>query len=141
MAAVSDAMMVTINYQGGSITLPVGNAKDLFGTDGVVLLRPEGEQVTVSKKAHSRVRVIGGPTTQVASSIYTYTKWPRRRRSNSAGGVEILMAWEESEGSWTARMTGSASDLGTFLNDNSPKAVVFSTDGSEYGPFMKKEVA
>ena len=132
-----DALNVTINYSGGSITLPAGNAKSLFGDDGYALLRPEGEEVTISKKAHTRTAVIGGPSTNVAASTYTYTKWPRSSRSNSAGGQEIVMAWEGSEGNWVARMNGSASDLGTFLNEAAPKPVTFSTPGSNYGPFVR----
>lgn len=139
MASDPDAVMVTINYTGGAITMPVGNARDLFGDDGVAILRPAGEEVTISKKSHSRVRVIGGPSTTVAASTYTYTKWPRTRRSNAAGGQEIVMSWENSQGSWIARMTGSAADLGTFLNSTAPKAVTFSTSGSNYGPFIKDE--
>ena len=137
MAQDTDALSVTINYTGGSITMPVGNAKSLFGTDGFELLRPQGEDVTVSKKSHSRTRVIGGASTQVQATTYTYKKWPRTRKSNNAGGQEIVMAWEGSDGNWVARMNGSASDLGTFLNNSAPKAVVFSTAGSKYGPFVK----
>lgn len=137
MAQDFDATNVTINYEGGSITMPIGNVKALFGDDGFQLLRPTGEEVTVSKKSHSRTRVIGGPSTTVSATTYTYTKWPRTSRSNSAGGAEIVMAWESSEGNWIARMTGSASDLGTFLNEKAPKAVTFSTSGSNYGPFIK----
>ena len=139
MAKDFDASNVTINYEGGSITLPIGNAKSLFGDDGFELLRPQGEDVTVSVKQHTRTRVIGGPTTNVAANTYTYKKWPRSRRSNAAGGTEIVMAWEGSEGSWVARMTGSAAELGTFLNEKAPKAVTFSTAGSNYGPFVKGE--
>ena len=116
--------------------MPIGNAKSLFGDDGFEILRPQGEEVTISKKQHPRVRVIGGPSTNVNATTYTYTKWPRSRKSSSAGGEEIVMSWEGSEGSWVARMTGSASDLGTFLNSAAPKAVVFSTPGSNYGPFL-----
>ena len=140
MTQDTDAMSVTINYDGGSITLPIGNAKNLFGDDGYELLRPTGEDVTVSKKSHSRTRVIGGASTNVNATTYTYKKWPRSRKSNSAGGEEIVMRWEGSEGSWTARMTGAAYDLGTFLNTTAPKPVTFSTPGSNYGPFVKESL-
>ena len=136
MATDTDAFNVTINYEGGSITMPIGNAKSLFGDDGYEILRPTGEEVTISKKSHSRTRVIGGPSTTVAATTYTYTKWPRSRKSNAAGGEEIVMSWEGSEGSWVARMTGAAYDLGTFLNSSAPKPVTFSTAGSNYGPFV-----
>jgi len=138
MAQDFDAANVTINYVGGSISMPIGNAKNLFGEDGYVLLRPQGETVTISVKAHARTRVIGGPSTNVSANTYTYNKWPRSNKSNSAGGQEIVMAWEGSEGNWVARMTGSASDLGTFLNSASPKPVTFSTSGSNYGPFVRE---
>jgi hypothetical protein len=138
MAQDTDALSVTINYDGGSISMPIGNAKSLFGDDGYELLRPTGEDVTVSKKAHSRTRVIGGGSTSVDATTYTYKKWPRSRKSNSAGGQEIVMTWEGSKGSWTARMTGAAYDLGTFLNKSAPKPVNFSTAGSNYGPFVKE---
>ena len=132
-----DALNVTINYSGGSITLPVGNAKDLFG-DNPELLRPTPVDLTISKKAHSRIRVIGEPATNVSASTYTVTQWPRTRRSNAAGGEAIVMRWENSEGDWVARMTGPAYELGTFLNETSPKAVSFYTKGSKYGPFIKE---
>lgn len=139
MASDPDALMVTINYEGGAITMPVGNAKDLFGDDPQ-LLRPEPEEKTVSVKSHSRTRVIGEPSTNVAANTYTYKQWPRSRKSNNAGGEEIQMAWEGSDGSWTARMTGSAWELGQFLNSKSPKAVTFATRGSKYGPFIRETV-
>ena len=138
MTQDTDALSVTINYDGGSITMPIGNAKNLFGDDGYELLRPTGEDVTVSRKETTRVRVIGGPSTRVNSTTYTYKKWPRTRKSNSAGGEEIVMQWEGSEGSWVARMTGAAYDLGTFLNTSAPKPVRFSTTGSNYGPFVRE---
>ena len=138
MTQDTDAMSVTINYDGGSITMPIGNAKNLFGDDGYELLRPIGEEVTVSRQEHPRVRVIGEPSTRVNGTTYTYTKWPRSRKGNNAGGEEIVMQWEGSEGSWTARMTGAAYDLGTFLNSKAPKPVRFSTPGSNYGPFVKE---
>ena len=136
MTADFDALSVTINYDGGSITLPIGNAKDLFGEDST-LIRQEPTDVTVSKKAHSRVRLIGGATTQVSATTYTYKQFPRRRKSQSAAGEEIVMAWEGSEGGWVARMNGPAWMLSDFLNNSSPKAVTFTTAGSHYGPFIK----
>ena len=136
MTADFDALSVTINYDGGSITLPIGNAKDLFGEDSS-LVRQEPEDVTVSKKAHTRTRLIGGASTQVAATTYTYKQFPRRRKSQSAAGDEIVMQWEDSEGQWVARMNGPAWKLGDFLNTSSPKAVTFTTAGSHYGPFIK----
>ena len=137
MALDPDAQLVNINYDGGFIEMPGGNAKDLFGDDPEVL-RPDGVETNVSVKSHSRTRVIGGPATPVAGYTYTYTQWPSKNGSQAAGGEAIMMTWEGSEGSWTARMGGAAWDLGTFLNEKSPKAVSFTTaKGTNYGPFIK----
>jgi hypothetical protein len=115
----------------------VGNAKSLFGDDAQ-FLRPTGQEKTVSVKSHTRTRVIGGPSTPVEATTYTYTQWPVGSGGNSAGGEAIMMSWEGSEGWWTARMSGSAWDLGTFLNSAALKAVSFKTEnGTPYGPFIK----
>ena len=56
---------------------------------------------------------------------------------NAAGGEAILLRWDGSEGWWTARMTGSAWELGTFLNTSAANAVEFKTEnGTPYGPFI-----
>lgn len=136
MAIDPDAQSVTINYPGGSIRMAYGNAKALFGADNPNL-RPDGEQKTVSVKSHTRTRVIGGASTPVNATTYTYTQWPVGSSSNAAGGEAILIRWDGSEGWWTARMTGSAWELGTFLNQSVPNSVEFKTEnGTPYGPFI-----
>ena len=133
MAQDPDAREISINYEGGSIVMTIGNAKSLFGPDSSVL-RPTGVETAVSVKKHNRVRVIGGASKSIEPYTYTYTQWPVGSSSLAAGGEPILMAWEGSEGYWTARMTGSAWELGTFLNNTAPKAVTFKTDrGVPYG--------
>jgi hypothetical protein len=140
MATDLDAQSVTINYSGGSIEMVIGNAKSLFGEDAS-FLSPTGVEKTVSVIGHPRVRVIGGPSKQVEATTYTYTQWPVGSSSNSKGGEAILMRWDGSEGWWTARMSGSAWELGTFLNTNSIKAVTFKTEqGTPYGPFIKNDL-
>jgi hypothetical protein len=137
MATDVDAQSVTINYSGGSIEMVIGNAKDLFGDDAS-FLSPTGEEKTVSVREHPRTRIIGGPTKTIESNVYTYTQWPVGSSSNAAGGEAIMMRWDGSEGWWTARMSGSAWELGTFLNTSSIKAVTFKTEqGTPYGPFIK----
>jgi len=133
-----DAQSITINYSGGSITMPVGNAKDLFG-DNSQLLRPELVTLNFTRKSHTRVNVIGGPSTSVAAADYSVKQWPRSAKSQSAGGQKIVMRWEESDGDWVARMTGPAHELGNFLNTSSPKLVTFWTKGSKYGPFIAEK--
>ena len=136
MALDPDAASVTVNYEGGSLRMAMGNAKDLFG-DNNPNLRPTGEQKTVSVKSHTRTRIIGGPTTPVEATTYSYVQWPVGSGGNAAGGEAILMRWDGSEGWWTARMTGSAWELGAFLNTSVSKPVEFKTEnGTPYGPFI-----
>lgn len=140
MSVDPDAREISINYEGGSLVMTIGNAKSLFGDDSE-LLRPTGEVESVSVSGHQRTRIIGGPTTTIGAYTYTYTQWPVGSSSLASGGQAISMAWEGSNGYWTARLKGSASDLGTFLNNTSPKAVTFKTQrGTPYGPFIKENV-
>ena len=136
MAADPDARRITLNYVGGSLEMAVGNAKDLFGED-YTLLASTAVPTTVSVRSHSRVRVIGGPTTNVSAYTYEYQKWPSSQAGLAQGGTIILMRWEGSEGDWQCRVTGSMADLSTFLSEAAPKPVSFRTErGSKYGPFI-----
>ena len=119
--------------------MTIGNAKDLFGEDNS-LLQAVGEEVTSSVKAHTRTRVIGGSTTNVAAHNREYIQWPVSQANNAAGGKLIYMTWQDSEGSWAARATGSMSVLGTFLNAAAAKPVSFRTArGTKYGPFASDD--
>jgi len=136
MANDPEAKKVSINFDGGTVVMTFGMVKSLF-TDTNEYLKPEGKDVAVTVKGHTRTRVIGGASTPVAAYNYTYKSWPRLPGSLSSGGQAILMRWEGSEGWWTARLHGSAADFGSFLADKSPKAVSFKTErGTKYGPFV-----
>ena len=125
----------TINYTGGSLTMTVGALQSLFG-DALESLTSTAEDVTVEVDGHPRVRVIGGDSVQVKGHIYTYKQWPTSESGQAAGGSVVYMAWPQSEGSWTARVTGSFADLGSFLQDQTPTGVTFvSQRGTKYGPF------
>lgn len=125
----------TINYTGGSLTMTVGALQSLFGDD-LDGLTSKAEDVEVTVASHSRTRVIGGPTTAVSGHTYTYKQWPTSESGQAAGGAVVYMAWPGSAGSWTARVTGSFADLGTFLQDQTPTGVTFvSQRGTKYGPF------
>ena len=125
----------TINYTGGSLTMTVGALQSLFGDD-LDGLTSKAEDVTVEVTGHSRTRVIGGDATAVKGHTYTYKQWPTSESGQAAGGAVVYMAWPGSEGSWTARVTGSFADLGTFLQDSTPTGVTFvSQRGTKYGPF------
>lgn len=113
-----------------------GNAKALFGEDSTVL-DPRREDVESSVKAHTRVRVIGGGSTNVAAHSRNYKQWAQSNANNAAAGSLIYMEWEGSEGVWSARVQGSMAALGTFLNDRAPKLTAFRTArGRKYGPFV-----
>ena len=117
--------------------MTVGNAKDLFGSD-YSLLASTAVPVDSSVASHSRVRVIGGTSTNVAAHTRSYQQWPTSNASNAAAGKVIMMAWDGSAGSWQCRASGSMAALSTFLSDVSPKAVTFRTArGTKYGPFIK----
>lgn len=135
MAVDMDARDITLNYTGGSVTMAVGNAKDIFGDD-FAGLDPGPVETSVTVKSHSRTRVIGGPTTNVAGFNYIYAQWPTSTASNAAAGTVIYMSWEGSEGDFTGRVSGSMSALATFFTANVKKALAFRTQrGTKYGPF------
>lgn len=137
MAADPKALSQTINYDGGSLTMTVGALEDLFGTNNA-LLTGTSTSKSVAVKAHSRTRVIGGASTSVSAYNYTFKQWPTSEANNAAGGTVVLLRWNDSNGDWTGRVTGSFSDLGEFLNSNSTKAVSFRSErGTNYGPFKK----
>ena len=138
MATDLDAKDVTLRYTDGSLTMVRGNAKDLFGEDSVVL-DPAREDVSASVKSHTRVRVIGGASTNVTAHTRNYKQWAQSNANNAAAGSLIYMEWEGSEGKWSARVSGTMAALGTFLQNNAPKLVSFRTArGRKYGPFKQE---
>ena len=140
MATDPDARKVPINFEGGSVVMTYGMAKNLFSDDSG-FIKPEGYDITVGVKGHQRTRIIGGPTIQIEPYDYTFKQWPAMPAQNSAGGEAILMTWDGTDSWWTARLHGSAADLGTFLNKESPRGVMFKTErGTTYGPFVRTNV-
>ena len=132
-----DATNITINYAGGSITMPIGNAKSLFGDDYQDIVGNPAE-ITTAVTSHQRTRVIGGPASTVSAHNRTYQQWPTSQANNAASGKEIMIQWEGSNGAWVARVTGAMADLGTYLRTAAPKVVTFRTSrGTKYGPFVK----
>lgn len=132
-----DARQTTINYDGGSLTMTVGNLKSLYGEDSNVF-GADGKPVSAVVEAHSRRNVIGGEAITVVGHTRNYIQWPTNARSNAAGGTPIVMSWTGSEGEWSARVSGSLWELGTFFQRTSPKSVWFHAKGGKgYGPFQK----
>lgn len=137
MAQDLDARETTINYDGGSLTMTVGNLKDLYGEDTNVF-GADGQPASVSVKKHPRVRIIGQPPKDVEAHVRNYIQWPTNDRSPAAGGTPVFMSWTGSEGEWGARVSGPLWKLGTFLQSTCPKSVWFHAKGGKgYGPFQK----
>ena len=133
-----DARRMTINYEGGSIEMAVGNVRSLW-SDQIPSDFTGGEQVTVSVRGHSRTRIIGGPSRQLEPNTYTYTQFPSSGNGQAAGGEEVMMSWDGSEGWWTTRVNGPMWKLGEYLNKTSPRAAFFKVKGGRtYGPFSKE---
>ena len=136
MAVEPDAQDITVNYPGGSITMAVGNAKKVFGDAGLIPgTNPETKSVSV--KSHSRVRVIGGPSTSVGSYNYSIKQWPTSSSGNAKGGNVVMIRFTDSDGWWTTRVTGSMAALMDFMMDAQATTVEFRTQrGTKYGPLF-----
>jgi hypothetical protein len=129
------AREVTLNYQGGSITMTRGNLEDLFMGSGFDVT-PEPEEVTASVPAHPRTRVIGGPSTNVTSHSRTYKGWPTSNANQASGGKVVYLTWQNTPDYWTARVTGPMASLADFLKANVTQTSAFRTSrGTKYGPF------
>lgn len=134
MAVDTDAQDITVNYEGGSITMAIGNAKQVFGS-GSPSLNPNPPTESVSVKSHSRTRVIGGPSTNVTGYSYEIKQWPRSTSSNAKGGAVVLIRFTDSDGWFTTRVTGSMAALMDFMKDAQNVTVEFKTQrGTKYGP-------
>jgi len=134
-----DARDLTLNYAGGSLTMALGNAKDIFGED-FSGIDPGSTETSVSVRGHDRVRVIGEDATSVAAYNYTFNQWPTSAASNAAAGTVIYMTWTDSEGDFTARVSGSMAAAATYFAANVKKALSFRTQrGTKYGPFAAND--
>ena len=129
------AQELTLHYDGGSLTMPLGNMESLFG-EGSNLLLQDGKDYSKSLEGFKRTRVIGGPESSVKPFTRSYTQWPTTRATNRAAGRTCMMRWSGSEGWWTARYTGAAADLGSYLQASAANPVEFTTSrGTNYGPY------
>ena len=128
----TDERILTIPYQGGAISSFGANLKDVFG-DNFEGLKVEPENVSVSVSAHSRTRVIGGTSTNVAGHTYRIDSWPRQPVDPAAGGTTILMTLSDGE-DWTFRVSGPFWRLNNFLKDNMVPSSIFyrSERGTQY---------
>ena len=135
MAVDPDARKITVNFEGGSLYMTIGSLKSLFGENYEGLVSTAVDK-TVTVKSHSRTRVIGGPTSQVGETTYTYKQWPTSESGLAAAGSVVYVSWPESDGEWVARVTGSFSSFGAFLQDKAQGPSFFRSErGTKYGPF------
>lgn len=135
MAFDPKARDVRIPFTGGACEMTRGLAEVLFGTDfGVLETTPVLDIVPV--KGHQRVRVIGGPATNIAQYAYEYMKYPTTQRSLAAAGQPVMVTINDGS-SWTVRVSGSLNKFATFLKDNTKLTGIFFTSekGSVFGPF------
>lgn len=136
MALDPKARKVSLNFPGGSLTATRGLLEAIYGPD---LTGAGGTSVSsnVSVSGHSRVRVIGGPSTSVAGSTYVRNKFPTQVNGGSAGGEAIALLVGGKY--WTARLSGSHQAFASFLQGASffQNAPLFwrSEKGTQYGPF------
>ena len=121
-----DAQQLTINYDGGSLTMSIGNLKSLFGSN-YDLLTATPLDVSTSVSGHSRTRVIGGASSTVSAHSRDYKAWPTSQANGAAAGKKVLLNWEGSTGQWTGRVTGAMADFADFLNSNTTQVVTFRT--------------
>ena len=129
------AQDLTLKYDGGTFTMPVGNLELIFGSDYNDFY-DDVEDASVGVRGHSRVRVIGGASTSVQGHTRRYTKWPTSTRTNVGVGNTCDVRWKDSQGWWTGRYTGPAARLADFMNKNAKVPVEFYTSrGTGYGPF------
>lgn len=129
------ARSMTINFPGGYATMTRGLAEAIFGKDNAAI-ETLPTLLTRSVKAHSRTRVIGGPSTSVGAYQYTYDKYPTSSGDQASGGREVFIDLGDGE-KWTARVGGSFANFASFLGQNATAPQVFfqSYAGTKYGPF------
>jgi hypothetical protein len=141
MAFDTDARKLTLNFPGGSVRGPAKLLEVVFG-DTKLDAAMEGITKSVSVKAHSRVRVIGGPSKNIAANTYTRTRYPSGQAGGPAGGepIKVLAAGDW----WTLRLTGNHESFNQFLGgmvdpDDAGSGAIWwkSERGTSYGPFRK----
>ena len=132
----ADAKQLRINYAGGSLTMPIGNLKAIFGPNYDAIISLSGD-INTAVSSHSRTRVIGEPSSTVSGHTRSYKSWPTSQANNAAAGKKVLLAWEGSNGNWVGRVTGAMADFAVFLDANTSSVVTFRTSrGTKYGPFQ-----
>ncbi len=137
MAGDLNAKRVIINYQGGSFEMALGNLKGLLG-ESFASDATKGVETTTSVKTHQRTRVIGGGSKTINSYSYDYLKFPGAANGQSAGGEEVAVWWEGSNGKWISRVAGPLWRFSDYLSKTSEINVWFKNAGGKtFGPYNK----
>ena len=120
--------LATVNYIGGSLTAKRGVLAQMF-TAGNSLTTCESTLQDISVKGHTRTKYIGADVKTVEGYDYQNVRYPSQTKSQAAGGetIQVRIAGEW----WTARLSGSHSNLMTFLCGQN-------TAGNLEGPFSWK---
>jgi hypothetical protein len=130
---------VTIPFNGGSITGKIGILESVFGES--LVNESRGRLTAVTRRAHSRRRVIGGDTSSVAGAQYNLTAYGSRGSSLASGGEPIRVL---SDGDWwTLRLVGSHDAFENFLKQGGfagGKVVLWKSEkNTDYGPYESAE--
>lgn len=137
MSGDINAKRVLINYQGGSFEMALGNLKGLLGEE-LTSDATKGVETTTSVKGHNRTRVIGGTTKAISAYSYTWLKFPGSANGQSAGGEEVAVWWDGSDGKWISRVAGPLWRFSDYLSKTSTKNVWFKNAGGKtFGPYKK----
>jgi len=135
MATDPKARRISLGFDGGSLTASRGLLEALFGVD--LVQQNEVATITVSRKTHSRFRVIGGNSTSVQATSYTRKRYGQAG-SDAASGGEANPPLYEGEW-WTARLSGSHQKFNAWLKGStwaSGKTAYWRSEkGTKYGPF------
>jgi hypothetical protein len=129
------ATKVSIGFTGGTITATRGLLEAVFG-DNFVKDAAEMEK-TVTRRAHTRRRVIGGPTSGVAGAQYTQPVGGTRSSGSALGGEAVRVLVDDKW--WIMRLSGSHKAFNELLGSGLYQGgkVVFwkSEAGRTYGPY------
>ena len=135
MATDPNARKISLGFDGGSLTASRGLLTALFGAD--LVQQNEVQTITVSRKSHSRTRVIGGSPTNVAGSSYSRKRYGSAASNGASGGEPVAIFYQGDW--WTARLSGSHQKFNDWLKGSTwasgNTAIWRSEKGTKYGPF------
>ena len=141
MAVDPLARRLTIGFPGGSLNAARGTLEALFGE--TLVEQQLNETASVTRRSHTRFRVIGGESTSVASASYDRVKYPQGSAAGAAGGEPIRLFIDGDW--WTARLSGSHQAFNAFLENSTwasgKNAIWKSERGTPYGPFKSESPA